>query len=174
MATGPSCGQADPGDRDFCNVCGAYLRWEEDPTKTDTAVLRPTDDDAAEAETRVLTPVEVVAAAPEPVVIQHERVIIVLEPDTAGVDAGGRTTLTASLRNQSGIVDSYELRVQGMPQPWWSAAPPALDLVPFGADSGGYEGKTAISVHPPRSPEARAGQWEVQVVAVSRVSGETV
>ena len=173
MATCPSCGQADPGDRDFCGACGAYLRWDEDPAQTDTAVLTPTDD-AADAETKVLTPVAVVAAAPEPVVIQHERVIIVLEPDTAGVDPGGSTTLTVSVRNQSGIVDSYDLRVQGMPGPWWTAAPPALDLVPFGADSGSYEGKATVSIHPPRTPEARAGQWEVQVVAVSRVSGETV
>src|SRR4051812_5952721 len=173
MATCPSCGQADPGDRDFCGACGAYLRWEEDPTQTDTAVPTPTDD-AAEAETHGLPPVAGVAAAPEPVVVQHERVILVLEPDTAGVDPGGRTTLGVSVRNQSGVVDSYELRVEGMPEPWWSVAPPALDLVPFGADGGSYEGKAAVSIHPPRAPEARAGQWEVQVLAVSRVSGETV
>src|SRR5919204_6866436 len=121
MASCPSCGQTDPGDRDFCAACGAYLRWDEDPAESDTAVLTPTGD-ASQAETRVLTPATV-AATPEPVVVQYERVSIVLAPETATVEPGGRVAVTAVVRNQSGIVDSYELRVRGMAEEWWSAAP---------------------------------------------------
>src|SRR5918911_5682936 len=140
MATCPNCGQADLGERDFCTACGAYLRWDENPAETDTAVLTP-DEDASEAETRVLTPVAVAAVqpAPEPVVIQHERVTVELEPATVTVEPGGRADLTARVRNQSGIVDSYTLRVEGLRDGWWTATPAALDLVPFGADSGSYE-----------------------------------
>ena len=175
MATCPNCGQADLGERDFCTACGAYLRWDENTAETDTAVLTP-DEDASEAETRVLTPVAVAAVqpAPEPVVIQHERVTVELEPATVTVEPGGRADLTARVRNQSGIVDSYTLRVEGLRDGWWTATPAALDLVPFGADSGSYEAPAKIALHPPRAPEARAGRWPVQVVAVSRVSGETV
>ena len=174
MATCLECGHADPEDRDFCVACGAYLRWDEDPEDTDTAVLTPLDD-AAEAETRVLTPVAVTAAqpAPEPVVVQHERVTIALERESATVEPGGRAELAGLVRNQSGIVDSYTLRLEGMPADWWTAVPAALDLVPFGA-GGSYEGRASVAIHPPRAPEARAGRWQVQLVAVSRVSGETV
>jgi hypothetical protein len=175
MATCLECGHADPEDRDFCVACGAYLRWDEDPEDTDTAVLTPLDD-ATEAETRVLTPVAVTAAqpAPEPVVIQHERVSIALESASASVEPGGRAELAGLVRNQSGIVDSYALRLEGMPAEWWTAVPAALDLVPFGAEGGSYEGRATIAVHPPRAPEAHAGRWPVQLIAVSRVSGETV
>lgn len=176
MATCLECGHADPEDRDFCTACGAYLRWDEDPDESDTAVLTPLED-GAEAETRVLEPVPVVAvepAAPDPVVIRYERVTVVLEPARVSVDAGGRTQLSALVRNQSGVVDSYTLRVEGMPEQWWTATPAALDLVPFGAEGGSYEGRANVAIHPPRAPEARAGRWPVQIAAVSRVSGETI
>ena len=71
------------------------------------------------------------------------------------------------MRNQSGIVDNYDLRVEGMPQDWWSIYPGTVYLVPFGS-GGTYEQEVEIHLHPPRGPEAEARVWELQVVADSK------
>ena len=34
------------------------------------------------------------------------------------VEAGGHANLPALVRNQSGIVDNYEIQVRGMPEEW--------------------------------------------------------
>jgi beta-lactam-binding protein with PASTA domain len=88
------------------------------------------------------------------------------------VEAGGHANLPALVRNQSGIVDNYELKVNGMPEEWWNITPPSVYLVPFGAPSGTYEQDVVIHFSPPRSAEAEARMWELEVVAVSRAQGE--
>ena len=88
------------------------------------------------------------------------------------VEAGGHGNLPALVRNQSGIVDNYEIRVNGMPPEWWNVTPPSVYLVPFGAPSGTYEQEVTIHFNPPRSAEAEARIWEIEVVAVSRAQGE--
>jgi beta-lactam-binding protein with PASTA domain len=88
------------------------------------------------------------------------------------VEAGGHVGLPAVVRNQSGIVDNYELQVRGMPAEWWNVTPPSVYLVPFGAPSGTYEEQVQINFHPPRSAEAEARLWDVEVVAVSRAQNE--
>ena len=75
--------------------------------------------------------------------------------------------MLALVRNQSGIVDNYDLRVEGMPQDWWSIYPGTVYLVPFGS-GGTYEQEVEIHLHPPRGPEAEARVWELQVVADSK------
>src|SRR5262245_28502244 len=55
-----------------------------------------------------------------------------------GVDPGGRERIQAVVRNQSGIVDNYELKVAGLPDGWWTIYPNTLYLVPFGT-GGTYE-----------------------------------
>ena len=84
------------------------------------------------------------------------------------VEAGGHVGLPALVRNQSGIVDNYELQVRGMPDGVVDVTPPSVYLVPFGAPSGTYEQEVEIHLHPPRSAEAEARLWDVEVVAVSR------
>jgi beta-lactam-binding protein with PASTA domain len=88
------------------------------------------------------------------------------------VEAGGHVPLPAVVRNQSGIVDNYEIQVKGMPDEWWNVTPPSVYLVPFGAPSGTYEQEVVINFHPPRSAEAEAKLWDVEVVAVSRAQNE--
>ena len=88
------------------------------------------------------------------------------------VEAGGHAHLPTLVRNQSGIVDNYEIQVRGMPDGWWNVTPPSVYLVPFGAPSGTYEQDVQINFSPPRSAEAEARLWQLEVVAVSRAQGE--
>ncbi|MEO8689570.1 MAG: PASTA domain-containing protein [Solirubrobacteraceae bacterium] len=84
-----------------------------------------------------------------------------------GVEPGQRARVLALVRNQSGIVDNYELSVLGLPGDWWSIYPNTVYLVPFGT-SGTYEQEVEIHIHPPRSAEAEARMWELEVVGESK------
>ena len=118
-------------------------------------------------------PAQPPAAAPQP----NEPATIVLrlpEGDPAkgetlhqAVEPGQRERVLALIRNQSGIVDNYDLRVEGMPEDWWSIYPGTVYLVPFGA-GGTYEQEVEVHLHPPRGPEAEARVWDLQIVADSK------
>ena len=83
------------------------------------------------------------------------------------MEPGGRNRVLALVRNQSSIVDNYELSVRGLPDDWWSIFPNTVYLVPFGT-SGTYEQEVEIHLHPPRTPEAEARIWELEVVGQSK------
>ena len=83
------------------------------------------------------------------------------------VEPGQRERVLALVRNQSGIVDNYQLRVDGLPDDWWSIFPDTVYLVPFGT-GGTYEQEVEIHLHPPRTPDAEAKLWDLQVVAHSK------
>ncbi len=84
-----------------------------------------------------------------------------------GVDPGGRAVLRALVRNQSGIVDNYDLAVHGLPDGWATVSPPTVYLVPFGS-GGSYEQEVEVHLHPPRSAQAEARVWELELVAHSK------
>jgi beta-lactam-binding protein with PASTA domain len=116
------------------------------------------------------------AAAQQPAAEQAGASITLRLPDddvahgetlAMGVEPGQRERVLAMVRNQSGIVDNYELRVEGLPDDWWSIFPDTVYLVPFGS-SGTYEQEVEVHVHPPRTPEAEARIWELRVVAYSK------
>jgi beta-lactam-binding protein with PASTA domain/Tol biopolymer transport system component len=84
------------------------------------------------------------------------------------VDPGGQTVVLALVRNQSGIVDNYDLAIEGMPAEWWTIAPSTVYLVPYGAPGGEYEQEVEIRLHPPRTAEAEARPWHLQMTATSK------
>jgi beta-lactam-binding protein with PASTA domain len=86
------------------------------------------------------------------------------------VEPGQREQVLAMVRNQSGIVDNYDLRIDGLPDDWYSIYPATVYLVPFGS-GGTYEQEVEIHLHPPRGPEAEARMWDLRVVAHSKASG---
>ena len=88
------------------------------------------------------------------------------------VEPGQRDRVLALVRNQSGIVDNYQLRVDGLPEDWWSIYPDTVYLVPFGT-GGTYEQEVEIHLHPPRTPEAEAKLWDLKVVAHSKANEVT-
>ncbi len=119
------------------------------------------------------------APAPSSAPAQHEPATVVLrlpEGDPAkgevlhqAVEPGQRERVLALIRNQSGIVDNYDLRIEGMPEDWYSIFPATVYLVPFGA-GGTYEQEVEVHLHPPRGPEAEARVWDLKVVADSKAS----
>ncbi len=114
--------------------------------------------------------------APEPdsvvLTLRHPEDESATGADVTGrVEAGGTTSLIALIRNQSGIVDNYDLLVEGLPDGWWTIAPSTVYLVPYGAPGGEYEQEVAVSLHPPRAAEAEARTWPMRIVAVSKANG---
>jgi len=86
------------------------------------------------------------------------------------VEPGARSTIVGLIRNQSDVVDNFDLSVRGLPDGWWTVTPATAYLVPYGT-SGTYEQQIEIHLHPPRAPEAHARAWPFEVVAVSRAHG---
>src|SRR3954447_13716183 len=119
-------------------------------------------------------------AAQQPAVQEAASATLVLRlPDgekaieqtlSVSVEPGQRARVLALVRNQSGIVDNYELKVDGLPDDWWSVFPDTVYLVPFGT-GGTYEQEVEVHLHPPRSPQAESRIWELKVVAHSKAQG---
>ena len=89
------------------------------------------------------------------------------------VAPGARATVLGLIRNQSDVVDNFDLSVRGLPDGWWTIAPATAYLVPYGS-GGTYEQEVQIHLHPPRTPQAQARPWSFEVVAVSRAFGGEV
>jgi len=187
-----SCGHIAEGDPDFCPTCGEYLRW--DPTGVQQAVTPAPPAAAGPPPVPGQPPPPVPPAgaapppappqAPAPAPVQPDVVLIALRrPDDEGyasgpitltVEPGGAVVLNALIRNQSGIVDNYDLTVDGLPEGWWQIAPATVYLVPFGAAGGSYEQEVEVRLAPPRVAEAEARRWQIAVVATSRAYGTSV
>src|SRR5918992_423605 len=179
MRTCQSCGRENPDDRDFCD-CGEYLRWE--PTGIVQAITPEMAKQAAEQTAAPTPPPAAKAPRPPPPVAKTavQQAVQPAEPSGAsitlrlpdedavhgevlavGVEPGQTQRVLALVRNQSGIVDNYELRVEGLPEGWWSVYPDTVYLVPFGS-SGTYEQEVEVHLHPPRTPDAEARLWELK------------
>ena len=111
---------------------------EEPPPGAATLLLRMPDDDGAEG-----------------------------KPVIANVEPGQRTTVLGLIRNESGVVDNYELKVTGLPDGWWTITPAIAYLVPYGT-GGNSEQEFQVALHPPRTPDAHARPWSFGVAAFSR------
>lgn len=89
------------------------------------------------------------------------------------VTPGSRVIVLGLVRNQSGIVDNYDLDVRGLPRSWWTINPGTVYLVPYGS-AGTYEQEVQIELHPPRSAEAEARAWDLEVSVFSRAEEREV
>jgi hypothetical protein len=170
----PSCGASTTDASDFCSSCGAYLRWEEEEAAeqiTEVHAIEP-EPVAVQTATAVLDPTVTVPADQVSLTLTLPGGNGADGPPTVGVEAGGRANLAAKLFNQSGIVDTYDLRIRGLPDDWYTITPATVNLLPFGAEQDHAEEHIQISLHPPQSPEAEARQWPIALVARSRSRGE--
>ncbi|HET6869915.1 MAG TPA: PASTA domain-containing protein, partial [Solirubrobacteraceae bacterium] len=186
----PTCGRENPDDADFC-VCGEYLRWE--PTNYVEAVAGPAPARSAAVVDRTETapdtgpperpepgdPGVTLAPAAVPAMAAGSAALTLRRPDGENVDGqpvavevepGARVTILGLIRNQSEVVDNFDLSVRGLPEDWWTVTPATVYLVPYGT-GGTYEQEVEIHLHPPRVPEAHARAWPFEVVATSRAHG---
>jgi beta-lactam-binding protein with PASTA domain len=83
------------------------------------------------------------------------------------VNAGEQVAVKALVRNQSEIVDSFLLAVEGFgSEKWWTVEPGEVHLLPL--DTGErYEEEVSVLLHPPHAPEARARCWPIEITATS-------
>ena len=178
MSACPSCGFGNPEDRDFCPKCGSYTRW--DPTVVQVPAVpgrpAPPAGTGAAGGAGALQPI----VTGVPAAVAEGVIVTVRKPGDDAADApveltlapGAQATLAVTVRNQSGIVDNYDLELRGMPKDWWTMTPPTVYLVPYGAAGGSYEQEAVLRLHPPRSPEAEARRWPITIVARSRAREE--
>jgi beta-lactam-binding protein with PASTA domain len=202
VRTCASCGRENPNDADFCS-CGEYLRWEptnfmpavsapaavDDGAGVDSAPPAPVLDPNVTIAPNVLraglgvpggrgaTP-----GGPDPAGPPPGAAALTLhladETESSGpihvsVEPGQQTTILATIRNQSQVVDNFDISVRGVPVGWWTATPATAYLVPYGT-GGTYEQEIQIHLHPPRSPEAQARAWPLEVIATSRAYASEV
>ncbi len=173
----PRCERINIG-RDFCVDCGEYLRWEP------TVFIATIDPGPV---TTVSRPPSALRAALVPHVAMTSRpaaqaAIALSAPgrvDGDGmshVDAspGSTVVMSALVRNESNIVDNYDIRVVGIPDEWWTVTPATTYLVPFGTGVGRSEQDVQVALHPPREPGAEAREWPMQMIARSRARNRDV
>jgi beta-lactam-binding protein with PASTA domain len=86
------------------------------------------------------------------------------------VEAGATLSFVATVRNESQIVDNYDLAVLGLPEHWASVAPAAAFLVPLGEGRGQSSQEIRIEIAPPREYRSTAGIWTFELIALSRTT----
>lgn len=87
------------------------------------------------------------------------------------VDPGNSIGFDVHVRNESRIVDNFDIVVAGLPEGWTTISPSAVFLVPVGADDMS-EDLVHLEILPPREPASTAGLWTLEVLAVSRSTGQ--
>lgn len=87
------------------------------------------------------------------------------------VEAGGTVAFSATVRNESAIVDNYDLAVFGLPEGWAIVSPAAAFLVPLGSGRGTTEQELRVDISPPREHHSTAGIWTFELLVRSRTYG---
>jgi len=157
----PSCGTVAI-NRDFCS-CGEYLAWDVEQDLNTLPAAPPAPQPAT--------------YRPAPVPEGIESTLLTLrdparhyDPSAAvsvSVLPGTDVTLLATVRNQGPIVDAFDVRVDGLPDAWWTLSSSTVFLNPWGT-SGDYEQEVQVRLHPPAASESEARAWPLTVVARSR------
>lgn len=90
--------------------------------------------------------------------------------DALRVAPGSGVSFVVEVRNLGSVVDRYSCEIVGLDASWWSVTPAAMELFPerdaapdgrSRPDAPPTVGKFNVTIRPPRSPEARAGDWPI-------------
>jgi hypothetical protein len=90
--------------------------------------------------------------------------------DALRVAPGSGVSLVVEVRNLGSVVDRYNCEIVGLDPAWWTVTPAAMELFPerdaapdgrTRSDAPPSSGKFNVTIRPPRSPEARAGDWPI-------------
>ena len=172
-----ACG-TEAQDGDFCAnpTCRQYLAWDVPEEQVQPTPEHP----------RSTQETTVAAANPDPeadIPPSHRRAAALslvdfdeLESAPCQVVAGGQRALTVELRNQSTIVDEFEFSVRNIPASWWSVDPAeGIHLLPFGAGRRESSlGQAVITLMPPRTSAAIAGEQQIVIAVHSVATDEEV
>ena len=94
---------------------------------------------------------------------------VALKTSQISVAPGTSTNVSLIVINQSQRSDGFRITLSGVPEAWLPAPPPLVELPP------GARQEINLTIHPPRLPESRAGDYRVLVqVASQSVFTETV
>jgi type II secretory pathway pseudopilin PulG len=96
--------------------------------------------------------------------------IAALEPSALRVEPGGEVTASLRVRNAGSVVDEFTFEVLGPASDWTVVAPAVLRLLP------GSEERATITMRPPRSADAAAGDvpFGIKVNSKEDPSGSVV
>ena len=90
--------------------------------------------------------------------------------DALRVLPGGQVSFVVEVRNLGAVVDRYSCEIVGMDAAWWTVTPAAMELFPerdaapdgrSRPDAPPTVGRFTVLIRPPRSPDARAGDWPI-------------
>lgn len=145
-------------DSDFCPACGGYLAWAPPATASSeaepptAAVEAPTETMRTMASVRLQVQVGD-AEGEDPEALRSLRLA-----------AGSALTLTAMVRNETGLVDELNVEVRDLPPEWVRVEPKKLHLAPVGAGEV-VAGQATIVIQPPRasSTEPRRRPFAITV-----------
>jgi hypothetical protein len=100
---------------------------------------------------------------------------IALSPSFLQVAAGSSISLAVEIRNLGTVVDRYRCEIVGLDPTWFTVTPTSVELFPqrdsadqlARSDAPPTVGRFTVSVHPPRTSAATAGQWPIGVKVTS-------
>jgi serine/threonine protein kinase len=123
-----------------------------------TSLLAPYQQSLREAPRsfEVVEPGATQVAAPEASPSRGE-ILIVIENTQLSVEPGSSVTTKVYLRNQGAPAGYYRVTVTGIPDPWVSISTQVVQLAP------GEQRETGLTIHPPRTPQSRAGRYPFTV-----------
>ena len=90
--------------------------------------------------------------------------------DALRVLPGGQVSFVVEVRNLGSVVDRYSCEIVGLDAAWCTVTPAAMELFPerdaapdgrSRPDAPPTVGRFTVLIRPPRSPEARAGDWPI-------------
>jgi beta-lactam-binding protein with PASTA domain len=180
--TCPRCEAPQRDGGDFCAdpACDEYLTWVEhsaapasagDASAGTAGAVVQSPPRAAPAARPAAEPATARLPVPPPAAPDRLRAVVALLDEGEGegafaIEPGRKLELRGRVRNQSEIVDSYELSVEKLPEQWWTIEPAILHLLPFDKSERPAE-EFKLTIAPPRAAAARAGDWPIELTAIS-------
>ena len=100
----------------------------------------------------------------DPLVEQNNgpRLDVQLNTPEVSVEPGNTVNVSLVVTNQNPAADRFHLTLSGIPDQWWAAPPPLVEL------ASGADQTINLTINPPRSPDSAAGQYRLTIDITSQ------